>query len=97
MRVLALFLDPGSDRETRFAELGEQALTRLPPERSRQLCGHLAGEGFLDEGYSICPMCGARSSSSLVSKYSSSSGMYSKGFSIPISLKWDNPFLRRSS
>ena len=49
-KVLALFVDPGIDGETRFGEVRERAHSLLPPERLRQLCGHLAGEGSIDEG-----------------------------------------------
>ncbi|MDX2435714.1 MAG: DUF4158 domain-containing protein, partial [Acidobacteriota bacterium] len=49
-KVLALFVDPGIDGETRFGEVREKAHSLLPPERLRQLCGHLAGEGSIDEG-----------------------------------------------
>ena len=49
-KVLALFVDPSIDGQTRFAEVREQAHALLPPARLRQLCSHLAGEGSLDEG-----------------------------------------------
>jgi TnpA family transposase len=49
-KVLALFVDPGIDGETRFGEVRERAHSLLPPERLRQLCGHLAGEGSIDQG-----------------------------------------------
>ncbi len=49
-KVLSLFVDTAIDGETRFAEVREIAHSLLPPERLRQLCGHLAGEGSIDEG-----------------------------------------------
>jgi hypothetical protein len=49
-KVLALFVDPGIDGETRFAEVREQAHALLPAGRLQQLCRHLAGEGVIDEG-----------------------------------------------
>lgn len=49
-KVLALFVDPGIDGETRFAEVREQAHALLPAGRLHQLCRHLAGEGVIDEG-----------------------------------------------
>jgi hypothetical protein len=49
-KVLALFVDPSIDGQRRFAEVRKQAHTLLPPERLRQLCLHLAGEGAIDEG-----------------------------------------------
>jgi hypothetical protein len=49
-KVLALFVDPGIDGQTPFAEVREQAHALLPPERLQQLCRHLAGDGSLDEG-----------------------------------------------
>jgi TnpA family transposase len=49
-KVLALFVDPGIGGETRFGEVRDKAHSLLPPERLRQLCGHLAGEGAIDEG-----------------------------------------------
>jgi len=49
-KVLALFVDPNIDGQTHFAEVRELAHALLPPERLRQLCLHLAGDGAIDEG-----------------------------------------------
>lgn len=49
-KVLALFVDPGIDGQTSFGKVRDTAHDLLPPERLKQLCSHLAGEGSIDEG-----------------------------------------------